>query len=191
MSKGGRRGLYHEWVAEDGLLRIESWARDGLTDAQIANNIGVATGTLYEWKKRYPEIDESIKKGKRPVDLEVENKLFRSAVGYEYEETKTIIDIMPDGSKKQRVEKMKKYAQPDTSAQIFWLKNRRPDRWRQMSPEFRRKTEAETAKLEAEAKLSQKELERIQEEMRAEDGKILFVDSTEEMRKWLDDNDSE
>lgn len=159
MSKGGRRGKYHEWIAEDGLLSIESWARDGLTDEQIASNMGIAAGTLYEWKKRYPDIDESIKKGKRPVDLEVENKLYRNAIGYEYEETKTIIDIMPDGSKKQRVEKTKKYAQPDTSAQIFWLKNRKPDIWRNMSPEYRDKMEAETKKLEAEIEKLERETE--------------------------------
>lgn len=158
MSKGGRRGKYHEWIAEDGLLTIESWARDGLTDEQLASNMGIAAGTLYEWKKKYPEIDESIKKGKRPVDIKVENKLYRNAIGYEYEETKTIIDIMPDGSKKQRVEKFKKYAQPDTSAQIFWLKNRKADIWRNMSPEYRDKVAAETKKLEAEAELAEQQV---------------------------------
>ena len=125
-----RRGKYHDWVTEEGLLKIEGWARDGLTDKQIAEQkIGVNESTLHRWKKTHPQLMQVLKKGKEVVDREVENKLYRNAIGYEYEETKTIIDILPDGSKKQRVEKMKKYAQPDTTAQIFWLRNRKGKAW--------------------------------------------------------------
>lgn len=124
--KGGRKGKYHEWIAEEGLLKIEGWARDGLTDEQIAHNIGIATGTLYEWKNRFPEIDEALKKGKEVVDIQVENALLKRALGYSYEETKVIAET--DGRK--RVERVQKHVLPDVTAQIFWLKNRRPDKWR-------------------------------------------------------------
>lgn len=99
------KGKYHRWLETDGLLLLEGWARDGLTDEQIAHNMGIATGTLYEWKKQFCDISESLKKGKEVVDYQVENALLRSAL---------------DGN---------------ITAQIFWLKNRRPDRWRDRPPD--------------------------------------------------------
>lgn len=126
MSKTGRKGKYHDWLTEEGLTKLEGWARDGLTDEQIAHNIGIAVGTLYDWKNRFPEFSEALKKGKEVVDIQVENALLKRALGYEYEETKVMVDA--DG--KKRVERIKKQVQPDVTAQIFWLKNRRPDRWR-------------------------------------------------------------
>lgn len=124
--KGGRKGKFHEWITPEGLLKIEGWARDGLTDEQIAHNIGINVATIYEWKKRFPEIDNALKKGKEVVDIQVENALLKRALGYEYEETKVIVEA--DG--KKRVERVKKHVLPDVTAQIFWLKNRRPDKWR-------------------------------------------------------------
>lgn len=126
MTKIGRKGKYHDWLTEEGLTKLEGWARDGLTDEQIAHNIGIAVGTLYDWKNRFPEFSEALKKGKEVVDIQVENALLKRALGYEYEETKVMVDA--DG--KKRVERIKKQVQPDVTAQIFWLKNRRPDRWR-------------------------------------------------------------
>lgn len=124
--KRGRKGKYHEWLTEESLTKLEGWARDGLTDEQIAHNIGIATGTLYEWKNRFPEIDEALKKGKEVVDIQVENALLKRALGYSYEETKVIVET--DGRK--RVERVQKHVLPDVTAQIFWLKNRRPSAWR-------------------------------------------------------------
>ena len=94
------KGKYEKWLKAENLLLLEGWARDGLTDEQIAKNIGITVSTYYEWKKKYPEISESLKKGKEVVDYQVENALLSSAL---------------DGN---------------TTAQIFWLKNRRPDKWR-------------------------------------------------------------
>ena len=120
------KGKYREWLTADGLLRLEGWARDGLTDEQIAQNAGIRAATLYEWEKRFPEILKAIKKGKAPVDMEVENALLKRALGYEYEEV--ITEIYGDG--KKHVKKVKRYMPPDVTAQIFWLKNRKPDRFR-------------------------------------------------------------
>lgn len=121
-NKGGRKGKYQEWLTPEGLLKIEGWARDGLTDEQIARNIGITPKTLYEWKNRFRELSEALKKGKEVVDRQVENALLKRALGYKYDEI-----TYENGKETKRVTKE---VQPDTTAQIFWLKNRRPDKWR-------------------------------------------------------------
>lgn len=117
-------------MTKDGLLRLEGWARQGLTDEQIAKNAGIRGGTLYEWMKKYPEIKESIKRGKAPVDFEVENALLKRALGYEYEEVMQEIEELPDGSTRKHTRKVKRHVSPDSTAMIFWLKNRKPATWR-------------------------------------------------------------
>ena len=82
--------------------------------------------TLYDWKNKFPEFSEAIKKGKEIVDIQVENALLKRALGYEYMEERVEISEK-DGRK---VIQTVKTVIPDTTAQIFWLKNRRPDRWR-------------------------------------------------------------
>lgn len=113
---------YDYWITEEGLIEIEGWARDGLTNAQIAHNIGINPDTLYTWMKRFPDVSESLKRGKEVVDRQVENALFKSAIGYMYEE-ETVTNAGD-------VVTTRKYAKPNTTAQIFWLKNRKPDTWR-------------------------------------------------------------
>ena len=104
------KGKYEKWLKEDNLLLLEGWARDGLTDEQIAKNKGIGERTLYEWKEKYPQISQSLKKGKEVVDYHVENALLFSAL------------------------------EGNTTAQIFWLKNRRPDKWRDKQKEENDKT---------------------------------------------------
>ena len=130
MSKGGRKGKYHDWITEEGLLKIEGWARDGLTDEQISHNIGIHPSTLYEWQNKHPEIREALKRGKEVIDRQVENALLKRALGYEYEEVKQIIEKDEKGKDRKRIEKTIKHVVPDTTAQIFWLKNRKPHEWR-------------------------------------------------------------
>lgn len=115
-------GKYQEWLTDDGLLKIEGWARDGLTDEQIAHNMGIRRETLYDWKKKYPNITNVLKQGKEVVDRQVENALYRTAIGFEYEEETVTNDGM--------IVTTKKYSKPNTTAQIFWLKNRKPHEWR-------------------------------------------------------------
>ena len=88
------KGKFQEWLTPEGLLRIEGWARDGLIDEQIAQNIGIRAATLYEWKKRFPEISEALKRGKEVIDRQVENALLKRALGYEYKEVKERYDKM-------------------------------------------------------------------------------------------------
>ncbi len=56
------KGKYEEWLEPDSLLLISAWARDGLTDDQIANNMGISRSTLSEWKKKFPDISDALKK---------------------------------------------------------------------------------------------------------------------------------
>ncbi len=119
------KSKYEEFVLPK-LTLVEGWARDGLTDKQIATNLGVAESTLNEYKKKYPEFSESLKKGKEVVDYEVENALLKRALGYKYDEV--TIEEFEDGSVKTKT--VTKEVIPDTTAQIFWLKNRKPDKWR-------------------------------------------------------------
>ena len=123
MARMGRRGKYHEWLTDEGLLKLEGWARDGLVDEQIAKNMDIAPSTLYEWKKKYSDISEALKKGKEVVDRQVENALLKRALGYKYDEVTK--EMLADGSGQMAITKIvKKEVQPDTTAQIFWLKNR-------------------------------------------------------------------
>ena len=117
---------YTEWITEEGLLKIEGLARDGLTDKQIAENIGVAYSTFRDWIKRFPALSAPLKRGKEVIDRQVENALLKRALGYEYvETTKELTDLGLTVTKQ-----VTKQVAPDTTAQIFWLKNRKPKEWR-------------------------------------------------------------
>lgn len=134
-------GKYKKWLEQENLILLEGWARDGLTDEQIANNMGVSIATLYNYKKDHLEILEAIKKGKEVVDFEVENALLKNA------------------------------RKGDTTAQIFWLKNRRPDKWRDSRDRTDRqdklmaaqlqKEEMQAKKTEVEIQLAKAKLEKI------------------------------
>ena len=125
------KGKYQKWLTPDGKLLLEAWARDGLTDEQLATKMGITTSTLYAWKAKYSEISEALKRGKEVVDIEVENALLKRAKGYEYLEEKVEIEELPGGVIKSRkvVQTIKQVA-PDVGAAAFWLKNRRGDVWR-------------------------------------------------------------
>ena len=106
---GGRPTKYEAKHVE-----LAFWmAQSGLTDKQIAHEMGITEQTLNNWKKVHPEFFESLKKGKGTPDEDVEAALLRRAKGFEYKEG--------DHSR---------VALPDTTACIFWLKNRRPNQWR-------------------------------------------------------------
>lgn len=129
---------YEYWLTPEGLLLIEAWARDGLTDEQIAHNLGVAYSTLRVWRDKYSALSAALKRGKEVVDVEVENALFKKATGF----SKTIKKAIKvkevfyeDGKRKSEKEHIEFadeeiYIPPDTTAQIFWLKNRKPEVWR-------------------------------------------------------------
>lgn len=132
---------YDRWLTEEGLLKITGWARDGLIDKQIAHNMGVSYTSLRDWKNQFPEIAEALRKGKEVVDREVENALFKSATGYTQTIRKPVkvkvVDYDPETGRKIRETETWKaveeeiHVPPQVTAQIFWLKNRKPDQWRE------------------------------------------------------------
>lgn len=126
------KGKYEYWISPEGLLKIEDWARMGLTNEQIAHNMGITRETLNQWSKKYSDISDTLKRGKDVVDIEVENKLLKRALGYRYTETTKKRVFNPKTEKTEFVvtKEIEKEVVPDTTAQIFWLKNRRPDRWK-------------------------------------------------------------
>jgi hypothetical protein len=140
IGNAGRKGKYAEWLTDDGLTRVFGWARDGLSEPQIAQNMGISMPTLIDWKKRFPKILNALKRGKEPVDIQVENALLKRALGYEYDEVTEEVERIPygkpeeDGEQKcfERTKTKTKHVvvPPDVTAQIFWLKNRKPKQWR-------------------------------------------------------------
>ena len=132
------KSKYAKWLEPEGLLLLESWARDGLTEEQIAYNMGISRETLRVWKNKYSVISGTLKKGKEIVDIQVENALLKKALGMK-ETVKKAIKVREvkynDGkrvSEKEHIEYVDEevFVPPDTTAQIFWLKNRKPDKWR-------------------------------------------------------------
>jgi transposase-like protein len=105
---------------------IAALARRGLTQEQVAHDIGISWRTLTTWKKRYVAVDQALKEGKVIADGQVEKALYRRACGYTYTEKKVI--RFPDGTNRSEI--TEKEVAPDTTAIIFWLKNRAPDVWR-------------------------------------------------------------
>lgn len=110
---------YTEWLTPEGLVLVEGWARDGLIDEQIAKNMNVAYSTFREWKKKFPTLSAALKQGKEVSDRQVENALFKTATGYYYQE-ETVTNA-------GEIVTIKKYSKPNTTAQIFWLKNRKTE----------------------------------------------------------------
>jgi hypothetical protein len=116
-----------DWETPEALVLIEGWARDGVIDKDIAYNIGVSEGTFCRWKKRSPAILAALKAGKEVVDRKVENALVKSALGYQYTEVTRERD---ETGAMNVTKEVVKEVKPNGTAQIFWLKNRKPEVWR-------------------------------------------------------------
>lgn len=140
-----KRGKYDEWLKEDGLLKIEAWARDGLTKEQIAHNMGCSLSTLKDWCNKYPTISAAISRGREVTDIIVENSLYKLANGYTVQLKKTfklkkITFNEETGRKISEEEYLKEgieevHIPANVQAQQFWLKNRKPDVWREKPSE--------------------------------------------------------
>jgi len=148
IKKAEYQSKYQEWLEPDKLLLLEAWARDGLTEPQIAKNMGVSHSSLRNWKKKHISILQALKKGKEVVDIEVENALLKRALGYEYTEvTKELINGVMLTTKS-----VTKEVQPNPTAQIYWLKNRLRGKWVD-NPSGIDKVKAEAAILEIKKKI--------------------------------------
>lgn len=118
------RALYKEWLTEEKLTLLKGWKRNGLTDEQIAHNMGINVRTLWRWKAEHKEMKEALKVGKEVANFIVENKLFQKAI------------------------------EGNTTAMVFWLKNNWRDKYNdsELSPEERKLAIARMKKLEVETK---------------------------------------
>lgn len=128
MSKRKRLTRYDTHVVPY-LDRIPSWRRQGLTERQVAKRLGIGYSTLSLYKNKNVELLEALKKGKEELIEELEDSLYKRAMGFEYEEVETWIEEV-DGVQKKRIKRVKKQALPDTGALAFALKNLSPNKWR-------------------------------------------------------------
>ena len=122
----------------------------GATDAELADFFGIAVSTLNKWKLERPEFSASLRAGKLAADAQVAHKLYRRALGYSHKAVK-ILSVPRGanmGSEIRRVRYVERYA-PDTTAAIFWLKNRRPADWRDRPPEQGEDNDLSVQKLKA------------------------------------------
>lgn len=214
------RAEYKKWLEPDNLTRLRSWARDGLTNEQIAKKIGVRRQTISEWSKKYPDIADALKKGKEVVDSEIEDSLISVMKKHTITTTqykmvkKDDFNLRAERSKfanvykldhpnatkneiliataenvevyeKIPISKTVTEVDPNTSAIIFWLKNRRPDVYRDQT--FQKLNEANARKTLAEAQLSEAQLKAI-EESDDPSNKTIIVD---DIREVSDDSNSE
>ena len=118
----GRKSEYREEYAEQALKLCLL----GATDKEIAEFFSVSEQTLNSWKKKFPQFLESLKKGKAVADANVASRLYSRAIGYDAKATKFATN---EGRITDKVEYIEHY-RPDTTAAIFWLKNRQPAKWR-------------------------------------------------------------
>lgn len=123
---------YDKWISAEGLACIEGWARDGLTAEQIGKNIGISLSALYRWRDKFPELARVMDLGRDAADRIVENALYKSACGYQVvEEIEELRFNRATGKQEMVVVKRTvRQVAPNVTAQIFWLKNRKPHDWR-------------------------------------------------------------
>lgn len=130
------RGTYEvqslEWLEDDKLMLLESWARDGYTYHDIAEKIGISDRCLSLWRKKHPEINKALSKGREIVDYQVENALLKSALGFTVKETKVIIttDRKNGDVVTTTRETTTKEIAPNVTACQVWLYNRLPNKWK-------------------------------------------------------------
>lgn len=120
------KGQYKKWLEPENLVLLEGWKRNGLTDQQIADNIGINRRTLDKWKSKYGHIGRALKVGHEQANYAVEGKLLKKAMS------------------------------GNTTAMIFWLKNNWRDKYNdsELSPEERKLATARMKKLEADTEIS-------------------------------------
>ena len=213
---------YKKWLEPDNLTKLRSWARDGLTNEQIAKKIGVKRQTFQRWVKTYSDISDALKKGKEVVDAEIEENLISTMKKHTLKTTTYAMvkkDEMvlkaertkfmnmykldhPEATKNEiliataeNVDVYERIAQrqvvtevdPNVSSMIFWLKNRKPDVYRDQT--FKKLNEANARKAIAEAGISEAQLKSLKEEDDP-DNRTVIVDDISKLKELKDHEDS-
>ena len=213
---------YKKWQEPDNLIKLQGWARDGLTNEQIAQKIGVRRETISVWCSKYPNIANALKKGKEVIDYEIENSLISTMKKHKIKTTTYKMvkkdDLVlkaertkfmnmfkldhPDATKEQiliaTAENVAVYERipmtetvtevdPNVSSMIFWLKNRKPDVYRDQT--FKKLNEANARKAIAEANISEKQLKAL-EEADNPDNRTVIVDDISKLKELKDHEDS-
>lgn len=213
---------YKKWQEPDNLIKLQGWARDGLTNEQIAQKIGVRRETISVWCSKYPNIANALKKGKEVIDYEIENSLISTMKKHKIKTTTYKMvkkdDLVlkaertkfmnmfkldhPNATKEQiliaTAENVAVYERipmtetvtevdPNISAMIFWLKNRRPDVYRDQT--FKKLNEANARKAIAEANISEKQLKAL-EEADNPDNRTVIVDDISKLKELKDHENS-
>lgn len=131
-------GKYQKWLEPDNLILLEGWRRDGLDMEQIAANMGIKRGTLYNWCTKFDEIKNALKRGTEVSVYMIENEMYESAKNRYVEELEVIEQAIYDSNTGEKLQivnrttkKHRRFVPANTSAQIFILKNRRADWWRE------------------------------------------------------------
>lgn len=119
----GRPTVY----SDEMVPQVEKLCELGATDADVAHFLEIQLSTLYRWKLEHQAFSEALKRGKEVADATVEDRLFKRATGYSHEAVKI---FMPAGASEPVYAPYTEHVPPDTTAMIFWLKNRRPAQWR-------------------------------------------------------------
>ena len=214
------RAEYKKWQEPDNLIKLQGWARDGLTNEQIAQKIGVRRETISVWCNKYPNIANALKKGKEVIDYEIENSLISTMKKHKIKTTTYKMvkkdDLVlkaertkfmnmfkldhPDATKEQiliaTAENVAVYERipmtetvtevdPNVSSMIFWLKNRKPDVYRDQT--FKKLNEANARKAIAEANISEKQLKAL-EEADNPDNATVVVDDISKLKELRDKN---
>lgn len=127
----GRPTLYNP---EEHPRAVQALAGKGKTIADIAEAFDVAMSTVTLWAHEHPEFSVALRLGREAADERVERALFERATGYEHPAVKIVAVSGGQGcgSHIEKVEYTEHYP-PDTEAAKFWLKNRKPSRWREKS----------------------------------------------------------
>ena len=216
------RAEYKKWQEPDNLVKLQGWARDGLTNEQIAQKIGVRRETISVWCSKYPNIANALKKGKEVIDYEIENSLISTMKKHKIKTTTYKMvkkdDLVlkvertkfmnmfkldhPDATKEQiliaAAENVAVYERipmtetvtevdPNVSSMIFWLKNRKPDVYRDQT--FKKLNEANARKAIAEANISEKQLKAL-EEADNPDNRTVIVDDISKLKELKDHENS-
>jgi len=111
------------------LSEIRDWCMVGKTNEEMCVLLSISPDSWYTYMKEHNELNSIVTAGKSVIDNRVENAVLKTALGFEYEEIKTILEEDHNGKKRTRIEKTKKYMPPNPTAQAFWLKNRKKDEW--------------------------------------------------------------